>query len=282
MILAASANGYEAAVTLFEGTLGPIPTIPEPVRIARVNIALGEEERSHLYEAIPKRHTHRGAYVANQALSQESIRAIHQLAASEAEVAVFLFTSEADKVMFSNAVVRATETIISDATMVKDSERWFRHSWADIQKYRDGPTLDTAGLPRLRTTIAKMLPPTSAETNHRFWLEATRDVHVVTASMFGLIAVRKLYDRAQTLRAGRVWQRIHLWATSQGIAMQPLNQPIERVDRERELNKSPHAAQVLANLTRDPSWQPTFAFRAGYPEREALPSPRRAVEQVLH
>ena len=152
---------------------------------------------------------------------------------------------------------------------------------ADIQKFRDGPTLDAAGLPPVMTAIAKMFPPPSADTNHRYWLDATRDVHVATAPVFGLIAVRDLYDRAQTLRAGRVWQRIHLWATSQGIAMQPLNQPVELVDRERELNKEHHAAQVLADLTGDPAWKPTFAFRAGYSVREALASPRRPVEQVV-
>ena len=104
---------------------------------------------------------------------------------------------------------------------------------------------------------------------------------MATSPVFGLIAVRDLYDRAQTLRAGRLWQRIHLWATSQGIAMQPLNQPVEIVDRERELNRKPQAAQVLTDLTGEPAWKPTFAFRAGYPVRDALASPRRAVKQVV-
>ena len=281
MVLAAIANGYEAEVTLSEGTLGPIPNTPELKLVARLDLSFGKQQRSDLYKAIPKRHTNRGAYDSSRVLSPETIRTIRQLADSDSEVNVFLFTAKADKAKFGDAVVRATEVIIADATMVHDSERWFRHSWADIQKFRDGPTLDAAGLPPMMTAIAKMLPPPSADTNHRYWLDATRDVHVATSPVFGLIAVRDLYDRAQTLRAGRVWQRIHLWATSQGIAMQPLNQPVEIVDRERELSKEPHAAQVLEDLTGDPTWKPTFAFRSGYPVRDALASPRRPVEQVV-
>ncbi|MGF1529188.1 MAG: Acg family FMN-binding oxidoreductase [Candidatus Competibacterales bacterium] len=281
MALAATANGYEAEVTLSEGTLAPIPSTPEPTLVARIDLSPGKKVRSSLYEAIPQRHTNRGAYNPDRPLSPEVLSEIRRIAEYDSKINIFVYTAEADKAKFGDAVTKATEAIIADATMVHDSETWFRHSWADIQKFRDGPTLDAAGLSPLITAIAKILPPPSAEMNHRYWLDATRDVHVATSPMFGLLAVHDLYDRAQTMRAGRVWQRMHLWATSQGIAMQPLNQPVELVDRERELNKEPHAAQVLADLTGTLAWKPTFAFRAGYPEREALTSPRRPVEQVV-
>ncbi|MEE8303273.1 MAG: hypothetical protein V3S24_12655 [Candidatus Tectomicrobia bacterium] len=281
MVLAAMANGYGAEVTLSGGMLGPIPSTPEPTLVASIDLSPGKQERSSLYEVIPQRHTNRGAYNPERSLSPEALGEIRRVAENDPEVNIFLYTAEADKAKFGDAVVKATEVIIADATMVHDSERWFRHSWADVQKSRDGPTLDAAGLPPLMTAIAKILPPPSADTSHKYWLDATRDVHVATSPVFGLIAVRDLYDRAQTMRAGRVWQRMHLWATSQGIAMQPLNQPVEMVDRERELNREPNAAQVLADLIGDPNWKPTFAFRAGYPERTVLASPRRPVEQVV-
>ncbi len=280
-MLAAIANGYEAEVTLSEGNLDAIPSTPEPTLVANIDLPPGKQERSSLYEAIPERHTNRGAYNSDRSLPSEALGEIRRIVENDPEINVFLYTAAADKGKFGDAVIKATEAIIADANMVHDSEAWFRSSWADIQEFRDGPTLDAAGLPPLMTAIAKMLPPPSAETDHKYWLDATRDVHVATSPVFGLIAVRDLYDRVQTMRAGRVWQRMHLWATSQSIAMQPLNQPVEMVDRERELNKGPHATQVLADLTGDLAWKPTFAFRAGYPEREALASPRRAVEQVV-
>lgn len=281
MALATIAHGFEAEVTLSEGTLGPIPSTHAPARVAAIDLSPGKQQQSSLYDTVPRRHTNRGPYNPDRPLSAEVLGEMRRLAESDSGMNVFLYTAKADRVKFGDAVINATEAIIADATMVHDSDRWFRHNWADIQRFRDGPTLDAAGLSLLMTAIGKMLPPLSADANHRYWLDATRDVHAATSPVFGLIAVRNLYDRAQAMRAGRVWQRMHLWATSQGIAMQPLNQPLELVDRERELNKEPHAAQVLAALTGDPAWKPTFAFRAGYPVRAALASPRRPVEQVV-
>ena len=126
-----------------------------------------------------------------------------------------------------------------------------------------------------------MMPPPGADAAGKFWLGLTRDVHAVASPLFGLIAVRDRLDRLQSMRAGRLWQRVHLWATSQGLAAQPINQPVEVIDRERVLSKPALQAKILAELIGDPSWQPTFMFRMGYPTREMPPSPRRSVDDVL-
>jgi hypothetical protein len=281
MVVAASSGGYRASNAFSEGRLTEVSADPDPTLVARVDLFPGKKVRSDLYDAIPRRHTNRSAYDIARTPPPEVLAEVRSLAQTEPEVRVFLCAEEPDRTRCGEAVVKATEAIIADRTMVLDSERWFRHTWADVQEFRDGPTLDAAGLSPLITAVAKMLPPSSAETNHRFWLDATREVHVPTAPVFGLIAVRDLYDRAQTLRAGRLWQRMHLWATTEGIAMHPLNQPVEMVDRERQLGREPRAARVLAGITGEPAWKPTFLFRMGYPTRSASASPRRAVEAVL-
>ncbi|TQE98257.1 MAG: hypothetical protein FKY71_14775 [Spiribacter salinus] len=194
---------------------------------------------------------------------------------------VVLFTGEDERAACASAIIAATEAIIADVPMVADSERWFRHSRQAIQTHRDGPTLDAAGLPPLVTALAKIMPRPSAEANHQHWLDATREVQVATTPAFGLVRVDDLYDRNQARRAGQIWQRMHLWATTQGLAMQPLNQPIERVDRERQLDAPPRFVQALEQLMQRPHRAPTFMFRVGYPAREASPSPRRSVAQVL-
>jgi len=281
MLLAAAANGYRAQAVVVPGSLASMPSASAPVLAARIDLAPGRPEANSLYEAIAWRHTDRGPYRSDRALAPEALTSLVRMADGDSELKLHLYTSPEDKLKFGAAVVQATEAIIADATMVQDSERWFRHRWDDVQHMRDGITLDAAGLPAALTALAKMMPPPSAQTNHRYWLDATRDVHVKTAQLFGLIAVRDRYDREQTLRAGRLWQRMHLWATTQGIAMQPLNQPVEMVDRERQLGKPAQADRTLAQFTADEAWKPTFAFRAGYPTRQAPASPRRAVQQVL-
>jgi hypothetical protein len=126
-----------------------------------------------------------------------------------------------------------------------------------------------------------MFPSLASGGEGETWLKQTREVHAVAAPLFGLLAVRDRYDRTLSMRAGRVWQHLHLWATSQGLAAQPLNQPIEVADREKSLNQPGAQDAMLASLTGDASWQPTFAFRMGWPSGPAAPSPRRGIDEVL-
>ena len=112
-------------------------------------------------------------------------------------------------------------------------------------------------------------------------MKNTREIHVGTARAFGIVAVRDSRDNAQRLRGGRAWQRMHLWATTQGLAMQPLNQMTERADREAQLGLKPDFGDVLKDLVGEPGWQALMPFRVGYPTAEARLSPRRAVGDVV-
>ena len=76
-------------------------------------------------------------------------------------------------------------------------------------------------------------------------------------------------------------ERAACWATANRLAMQPLNQMPERADREASLGLEPVFGNALSDLIGDPAWQALMPFRLGYAQREALPSPRRAVEDVL-
>lgn len=281
MMLAAYAAGYEPTLELVGGELRPIAKQPGSALVARITLDQGEVAHNELFEAIPHRHTNRGPFDSARVLTGEQKVQFHAFGHSEEKVEVALFTEPDTLVHCRELIIDATKAIIADVRMVHDSERWFRHSWSDIQQYRDGPTLDAAGLSPFMTGLAKLMPRPSPEANHQYWLDATRNIQVATAPAFGLIYVDDLYDRIQALKAGRIWQRLHLWATTQGLAMQPLNQPIERVDRERQLDIEPAFARALATLAGERPNRPTFAFRIGYPVQHASPSPRRAVEQVV-
>jgi len=281
MVLVAAAHGQAANVTVVEGTLEPIPRTPQRNLVATVELSPGPERRDELYDAIPHRHTNRAPYDPARPVAAELLQLLRSQAGEGSTLKLLLFSAEPERKQLGDLMVSATERIIADTAMVDDSERWFRMRWADVQQYRDGPTLDTAGLPPLVAALAKIAPAPSAETNHRFWLDATREKQVPSAPVLGLIAVEQLYDRAQAIGAGRAWQRMHLFATAHGLAMQPINQPVELVDRERQLAREPVAAGALASLVGDPAWKPTFAFRLGFPTRDAPPSPRRPVSDVV-
>lgn len=277
MVLAANTLGGCTVVLPEPGH--PTSGLNREIPVASLLLEAGAGTLDPLFEVIDRRHTNRGAY-AGRAVSAE-IRAGLGALASHADTRLLLFGENPQRNALGRLIVSATETIIADPEMAADSARWFRFSRADIDRYRDGITLDAAGLPPLVSIAAKLIPAPSAAVADRQWLDGTRDVHVATAPLLGMIAVRDLYDQANAIEAGRLWQRIHLWATVNGLAAHPLNQPVEVVDRARQLGKPPTAAGELAALTGDPAWLPTFVFRLGYAERPARPSPRRAVEDVV-
>src|SRR5207302_1442197 len=135
---------------------------------------------------------------------------------------------------------------------------------ADVNRRRDGVTTLAAGLPERILRLALILPARVIGDPGRAWLAATRDRHCRTASMFGLIAVRNPADVVQRLEAGRLWQRLHLEAISDGLAMQPLNQLMELAERDRVLGRSGEAAPDLARMVGDDRFQSVFGFRCGY------------------
>ncbi|MCE9682754.1 Acg family FMN-binding oxidoreductase [Halomonas alkalisoli] len=279
MMQAAGPNGYAASLTVVPGELQLAQPSDGMALVAELKLEAAKITRNSLFEFIERRHTQRGPY---RDIRLEAAQRSGLLAQAEDErVGIHLFEGREEREHFGSVVVRATRAIIDDHVMVTDSERWFRHSRRDIEKYRDGPTLDAAGLSPVMTALAKMLPRPDAETNHRYWLDATEKVQVPTAPALGLILVDELYDIEQTLAAGRTWQRMHLWATTQGLAMQPLNQPVERVDREAELGGDPAARRDLEALLPGERCRPTFAFRVGVAESAAWPSPRRSVADTL-
>ena len=276
----ARVQGYEVTVIQHPGLLAAAAS-PRPQPVATLELSPGRPRPDQLVDAIPRRHTDRGAYAAGRLVPGEMLEAMWAAFQDDTDVRLFLFSAPDERKRFGELVLAATESIIADPEMVAASDRWFRHRWMDVQRRRDGITLDAAGLGPFVTTMAKLLPPASGETTHRYWRDATRDVQIPTTALFGLIAVRDLYDRPQALRAGQRWQRLHLMATVRGVAMQPINQPVEMVDREREQGKAPRAAAALAALTGEAGWKPTFAFRAGLPTRPPTASPRRPVEAVV-
>jgi nitroreductase len=280
VMLAAAANGYNATATLLPGKLQGIPSNPQPELVARVDLSPGSRQASELYDAIPHRHTNRAPYDLKP-VPAEVTDALTALTGEEPEVKIFLFNSESDRSRIVDLVAKANHDVYADPNVERGSEQWIRWNWSDIQQYRDGLTLDAFGLPPLATAIIKITPKRllkmfAPRGNGDPYAELLR-----ATPIFGLIAVRDRYDQEQSLRAGRIWQRVHLFLTSRGIAGRPINEAVELVDHERLRNQEPQTSAQLAELTHDAAWQPTFMFRIGYAIRPARASPRRPAKDVM-
>ena len=281
LMLAAAANGYQATATLIPGKLGPIPAEPMPKLLARIDLFPGKREENELYEAIPKRHTNRSAYIPQKPIPSDFIDALTRLASDESAIKMFLFTAEAERKKIVEISSAANDEIYSDPEVKRGSERWIRIRWSSVQKFRDGLTTDAAGLPPIATAIAKMMPLSMLK-----WAASRGPKNgysnlMLSAPLIGIITVHDRYDQENCLRVGRIWQRAHLLATARGLAGRPCNEAVELIDHDKALGKLSKRLAWLGDVIADPAWQPAFVFYMGYPTLTARASPRRPVESVV-
>jgi hypothetical protein len=273
LLQAAAANGYTTQLTLS-------PDTSDVTLVARIDLTPGNTPVSALYDMIPLRHTNRYPYDTTRPVTTTTLNALSALG-DDPDVHVFWFTTAQQRTSLGNLLVEAANAFVADKVQDDvDTGIWWRGTWQDIQQHRDGITLDAAGLPDLTRALAKMLPSVSVAQQDSSFLQNTAN-QVKTAAAFGLLAVHNRLDRTQPVRAGRLWERMHLWSTREGLAMQPLNQPTERWGREVVLGSTPHFGDALGSLVGDPAWQAVFTFRVGYSTHEGLHSPRRAVNDVV-
>jgi hypothetical protein len=273
MRLAAEAEGFKADIRL-------IPDPTTETHAASIFLASAESATSPLYEAIPNRHTNRAAYDITRAIAEEIFSGIDSLV-TESTVRLFWFKDESARAKFGEIAIAAAESLIADEQQSLDSHKWWRQDWDELQSHADGITLDAQGMPPFILGMAKFLPDMSRTSNDQSFVKNLRDTCMPTAAAFGILAVHDGMDNIQRLQCGQIWQRIHLWATTQGLTMQPLNQMTERVDREVQLGIESVIGNAVAGLVGDANWHAIMPFRLGYPTEQALLSPRRGLDKVI-
>jgi hypothetical protein len=254
-----------------------LPDGPDSDLVAHVAFVEAAAEPSTLYDAIGDRHTNRGPYTS-EAVPTGTLADLVDLAELPG-VSVHWVTDDGDKAALGWLMVDAATAITQDEQQSRDSFAWFRSSNDDVQRYRDGLTLDAQGLSPVTLTVAKLLPASSRAYGDTFWVKQTREVHAKTAAGYGVITVTDPYDVTTQLLGGRLLQRIHLTATRQGLALHHMNQITERIDRERTTGRPATFAARFAELL-PAAAQPLGAFRVGHPVRDAKRSPRRPVSEV--
>ena len=246
MRLAAEAEGFTPAIRL-------MPDLTTESHAASISLAVSAPLASELYSAIPNRHTNRAAYDTTRAVAENIFSGIDSLV-TESNVRLFWLKDASDHAKFGDVAIAAAEALIADDQQSRDSHLWWRQDWDQVQESADGITLDAQGLGSFISGAAKFLPDLSRKSNDESFVKNVREIMVPTAAAFGILAVPDGMDFTQRLQCGQIWQRIHLWGTTQGLAMQPLNQMCERADRERQLGITPVIGNAVADLIGDDQW----------------------------
>ncbi len=273
MVRAAPAFGYAATVSLApEGADSPVA--------ARLELLPAVSSPDPLYEQIDRRRTNRGPYAARE-IPAATLERLRRVAAERTSADVRWLTRRADLDRMSSLIVEATQAITEDEAQSRESAAWFRSSRADVERYRDGITLDAQALGDVTLAVGKILPAQSREEADRFWVNRTETEQCATAAAYGVIVVGDVRARADRIAGGRGLQALHLAATAEGLGLHPMNQITERIDRDRALGRPDRFEARFARLCDAPVDTLLLSFRIGYPERSALPSPRRRLEDVI-
>jgi len=270
LVIAAVANGREAAVEL-------LPEADDGTLVARIRLSPSEPRDSELYDAIPNRHTNRGPY------AESGVAGIEELLRGEMdskELSLTFHEDEEGKQRVKAGIIDATVALLADEEMSEDSHRWYRHTAEEIDLYRDGTTLDATGNGATLRHFGKITARPSAERAGDYWLANIKQ-NQLSGAGFVILASRDRNDRRQQLEIGRAYQRMHLRATSVGLAMHPHNQMAERQDREEVRGIEPEFSDRLAELVTPAGFGAQMIFRIGVPWDEALASPRRGLLEVV-
>jgi len=271
MVIAAGPAGFTPEVTLFpDGTASDY--------VARVELRPGGSGSDRmLAEAIPRRHTNRGPYTGEPV----DPSGFADQASRIDGAGVHWITDRAARDRLGALYVEATEAITADADQSSEAFGWFRNDRGDIDRHRDGLTLDGQGLSGLTLFAAKVLPAQSRTDGDAFWVKATRDVHTATAAAYGIITVGDVADRTAQVTGGRLLARMHLAATSLGLGFHHMNQITERIDRDHALGNPDVFSRRWADVLGRPATTGLVSFRIGHPEREPGLSPRRSLTDVV-
>ncbi|MGP1273962.1 MAG: hypothetical protein ACQRW7_00935 [Caulobacterales bacterium] len=231
-----------------------------------------------LFDAIPNRRTNRAPY-DGEPVPEAQLAAIEALAGETDGASLEVFDRDTPRGQaFIDGTLEATAAINADAQMSHDGHVWFRGNAREIARHRDGVSVPTAGLSPVMSFMGQLLPEPDAASSGQYWLNSTRG-QLGTAGGFGVITIADAYDRAGQLAAGRLWQRLHLALTHEGLAAHPLNQLPELVDRDRQLGIDRGWRERLSALTTSDG-DIVFAFRYGRALRQVPRSARRPLEWV--
>jgi hypothetical protein len=277
LVRAAGVYGYTIYVRPVAGKLTDTPP-DAPKAVAHITLDPGRPGRDVLYEAIPDRHTNRGRY-RDQPVGAGVLQGFGALM-DDPDVRIVFLTDPHARHDLGSLIVDATQRIVADPQMAADSAHWIRTGRREVEAHRDGITVDAAGLAASTVMFGKLMPDLPPSSQDRYWLDATREVQI-DAPVLGMILVKDRLDMAQSIAAGRAWQRLHLAVTHLGLAAQPLNQPVECIDRNVTLGRPDTYHGALAKLAQVQGFEPTFVFRLGHAERPAPPSPRRPLQDVM-
>jgi len=245
------------------GRPGEVQMIPDGGGVRYV-FASGSMRTSPLYAAITKRQSTRAEYEGHP-VAVADLAILEQMAATPG-VDLILLTERAEISKIRDLVVAANGVQMADLAFVSELKRWLRFNPRSAMASGDGLFSAASGNPVLPNALGRF----AFERFFNARTENDKYARHIDSSAGIAVFVGDREDKRHWVQIGRACQRFALAATSLGIKVAFINQPVE-VARFRP---------ALASLIGTADRRPDIVMRFGY--GPALPfSPRRLVATVL-
>ena len=275
--MAARERGHRTEITLFpEGAFGAQQLDGRPVARVRLRPDVSAV-RDPLFAQVLKRHTNRSAYDLARPVPAAAWHAM--AAAVQPHELRFGFAGlEQPQALALQRAVAAEAWRIEMVTprTIMESYKVLRVGADEVARHRDGLTLmdpmvvllDRVGLfDRSHPPAAEDFATTSQIKDFNAKLDSTPGF---------LWMVSEGNDRVTQVNAGRAFVRVHLAATAQGVALQPLQQALQEYAEQAQTH-----AQIRRLLGADAPGQTLQMWaRVGYAP-QVPPAPRRALDAFI-
>jgi hypothetical protein len=270
--IAARQFGYRADLTYFpagEYAADAVEDRPVAAIALRPDSAIVPDP---LFAAIPTRQTNRRPYQRTRPPSVVELAAIRSALRSDA-IDWRITGKEAQRQAVAGICGEAMAIEVSNEARNREMAKWFRFSDHELREKRDGFGMAQGGTEGMKRWIAETFVLThalAASPAGAFAQGAIAQAREQTAStpLFAALATVG-NSRLDQLLAGRAYARVHLAATSQGLAMQPMSQAEEEYAEMDDLRRRlKQALQVTNGQTVQ------MLFRLGH-ARPTTSAPRR-------
>ncbi len=232
--------------------------------VLRVSLVSGPTAESDFFHAIPYRQSTRLEFSGSM-VSTEALRSLAAAGTGEG-VQVLLFDDRKDIESILDYLVQGNTEQMRDTSFIEELLYWIRFSYGRAVETRDGLFSKCSGNPVVPEWLGRRM-------FRRFFTTETENskyVRQVRTSGGIAVFVSEVSDKRHWIEVGRCFERFALQATSLGLKLSFLNQPVE-VSSVRE---------QFADFLQTKGRRPDLVIRFGT-GAEAPRSLRRPVEHIL-
>lgn len=236
----------------------------DPDRIARLHVGAGaapSDTDSALFKAIVARRTHRVAFDMAP-LPPEFARHAHSMAAALG-IELKLLESLSARAAIADLVAEGDHLQFNDPRFRRELATWVRSKQLGSH---DGLSGASFGMPDVLSGVGRLVIRTFDIGDGM----AAADQAKILSGSAALLVIASDENPHGWIHSGRTLARISLWATSLGLSVSYLNQPIEMPTLRPEL-------QAAAGVT----GVPQLLLRIGHADSIPEPSARRPVAEVM-